>query len=115
MDNGNMQVGLLLTLQEDPPQTLFSARSVATMTHPRPFAPTARQRWATTALQYFKEMDVITTRRNELAAPKSSGDAGGGNHAAASAAPAAKRKPKAKGGGKGKQNAQSNQAAEEEA
>lgn len=66
MDNGNMQVGLLLTLQEDPPQTLFSARSVATMTHPRPFAPTARQRWATTALQYFKEMDVITTRRQRV-------------------------------------------------
>ena len=117
MDNGNMQVRLLLSLQEDPAQTLFSARSVATMTNPRPFAPTAHQRWVTTALQYLKEMDVISTRRNEVTSAKGSGDAGGGNPTAAAAAanPAPKKKPKAKGGGKGKHGPQNNQAGEEEA
>ena len=62
---GNMQVGLLLSLTEDPPQSLFSGRSLAAQTHPRPFAPTAHQKWITTALQFLKEMDVISARRAE--------------------------------------------------
>ena len=51
MDNGNMQVGLLLSLQEDPPQSLFTNRSKATAALPRAFAPTAHQTWITTALR----------------------------------------------------------------
>ena len=62
MDGGSLQVGLLLALVEDPPQSLFSMRSVAMGAHPRPFAPTANQRWITSALQYLKEMDVISTK-----------------------------------------------------
>eukprot|EP00438_Fugacium_kawagutii_P001143 Skav218134 [mRNA] locus=scaffold759:371388:377624:- [translate_table: standard] len=65
MDNGKMDVGLLLSLQEDPPQTVFTGRSLASGSTSRPFAPTAHQRWITTALQYLKEMDVISTRRQE--------------------------------------------------
>ena len=66
MDNGRMDIGLLLALAEDPPQSLFSGRSLAASVNPRPFAPTASQRWATIALQYLKEMDVIATRRKEV-------------------------------------------------
>ena len=36
LDGGNMQVGLLLSLTEDPPASLFSARSIATLSHPHP-------------------------------------------------------------------------------
>ena len=43
MDNGKMEVGLLLALVEDPPQALFSGRSQALAANPRPFAPTANQ------------------------------------------------------------------------
>ena len=106
MDNGNMQVGLLLSLTEDPPHSLFSQRSVATMTHPRPFAPTANQRWVTTALAYLKEMDLISTRRSEISNARGSSDQPAQSSTTSqNAAAASKKKPKGKGG-KGKQNPQ---------
>eukprot|EP00435_Cladocopium_sp_Y103_P062720 s916_g24.t1 len=114
MDNGNMQVGLLLSLQEDPPQTIFSARSLATAALPRPFAPTAHQKWVTTALQFLKEMDTIATRRSEVMGSKQSEKTGAnaqGSDSASTAPP--KRKPKAKGGGKGAKGAQQTQEEEQ--
>ena len=72
MDNGKMEVGLLLALVEDPPYSLFSGRSVAVSANPRPFAPTANQRWVTTALQYLTEMDVISSRRAEVTSSRQS-------------------------------------------
>lgn len=96
MDGGKMEVGLLLALVEDPPQSLFSGRSQALAANPRPFAPTANQRWVTTALQYLKEMDVITTRRAEVTSSKSSpSDAQGSN--APTSTPSSKKKGKGKG------------------
>ena len=92
MDAGNMQVGLLLSLTEDPPQALFTGRSLCKSSLRRPFAPTASQRWITVALQYLKEMDVIATRRLEVTAPKKGGEQGGGDSQAPTApAPASKR------------------------
>ena len=38
-DGGNMQVGLLLSLTEDPPQSVFTGRSLASTANPKPFAP----------------------------------------------------------------------------
>ena len=114
MDNGNLQVGLLLALTEDPPQSLFTTRSVAAGVSPRAFAPTAHQRWVTTALQYLKELDVISTKRTEVIHGRSSGDQSGGNSAASAGNPAPKKKPKGKGGGKNKGSQQANQQAEEE-
>ena len=70
MDNGRMDLGLALALVEDPPHSLFSARSIAASVNPRPFAPTASQRWAPVALQYLKESDTIATRRQEVASAK---------------------------------------------
>eukprot|EP00435_Cladocopium_sp_Y103_P016191 s1218_g4.t1 len=115
MDGGSLQVGLLLSLTEDPPQTLFSNRSLAMGTLPRPFAPTANQRWVTTALQYLKEMDVISTRRAEVTHPKGQGgDQSGGTAASNANQPSTKKKPKSKGGGKSKANQAGNQTTEEE-
>ena len=115
MDNGNLQVGLLLALTEDPPASLFSARSLAMGAHPRPFAPTANQRWITTALQYLKELDVISTRRTEVTGNKQATDGGSASsNAQPSNQPSTKKKPKGKGGGKNKGAAASTQPVEEE-
>eukprot|EP00438_Fugacium_kawagutii_P013360 Skav216466 [mRNA] locus=scaffold1123:165:1889:+ [translate_table: standard] len=99
MDNGKMDVGLLLSLQEDPPQTVFTGRSLASGSTPRPFAPTAHQRWITTALQYLKEMDVISTRRQEAT---KKGDQNQGDQSTGAATKAAAKK-KGKGRGRGGQ------------
>lgn len=115
MDNGNLQVGLLLSLTEDPPASLFSARSVAAGAYPRPFAPTANQRWITTALQFLKELDVISTRRSEVTSNKHAAEAGSSSSTAPPAnQPSTKKKPKGKGGGKNKGTQQPSQGAEEE-
>ena len=108
LDGGSMQVGLLLSLTEDPPASLFSARSIATASQPRPFAPTANQRWVTTALQFLKEMDVIATRRQDIIGGKSQASK-------ADPEPLAKATPKkkAKGRGKGKSQQEALNAEEE--
>lgn len=107
LDGGNMQVGLLLSLTEDPPASLFSARSIATASHPKPFAPTASQKWVTIALQYLKEVDIITTRRQEITATKN-------QPAKNDADPLPKATPKKKQKGKGKGRGQENQTTQEE-
>lgn len=116
LDNGNMQVGLLLSLQEDPPASLFSGRSLALAAHPKPFAPTANQRWVTIALQYLKEMDLISSRRTEIAGGKSGDTSGGGGAASSSQGSQAqtKAKSKAKGRGRGRNSQQAQPAIEEE-
>lgn len=96
--HGNMQVGLLLSLTEDPPQALFSGRSVSSGALPRPFGPTAHQRWITMALQYLKEMAVIATRNAEVTAGKASAEKATSSSGADAAAP--KKKQKGKGGGR---------------
>eukprot|EP00435_Cladocopium_sp_Y103_P003960 s4316_g1.t1 len=90
MDGGNMQIGLLLALTEEPPQAMFSNRSLAVGGRPRAFAPLADQRWVTTALQYLKELDTITSRRAEVATPTAKAAP------AREDAPASKRKAKGK-------------------
>ena len=108
MDNGNMNLGLLLALVEDPPYSLFSQRSLASSPNPRPFAPLASQKWATVALQYLREMDLISTRRAE-ATQKGGGGGNAANTGAASSQDGknaqAKPNPKRKGRGRGKANA----------
>ena len=78
LDNGQMDVGLLLALVEDPPAALFSNRAVAPLSRGRAFAPMAEQRWITTALSYIKELDTISSRRSDLAASSSRTLGGGG-------------------------------------
>lgn len=109
MDGGKMEVGLLLALTEDPPQTVFSGRSLAAGSNPKPFAPTAHQRWITTALQFLKEMDAISSRRQEATKTASSSS---GDHQNTAATTKAAAKKKGKGRGRGEQK--TNQVAEEE-
>ena len=107
MDNGKMDIGLLLALVEDPPHSLFSGRSVAVAANPKPFAPTANQRWVMTALQYLKEMDVISNRRVEATSTKQTASETAPN------TPGPKKKGKGRGGPKAKAS-QSPQTVEEE-
>ena len=70
LDNGKMDVAVLLALIEDPPQGLFSNRSFTAIARQRAFAATADQKWVTVALQYLKELDTIQTRRAEVTKDK---------------------------------------------
>ena len=92
LDNGNMQIGLLLALTEDPPASLFSNRSLALGARPRAFAPMADQRWVTVSLQYLKELDAIQNRRSEVTSPSKAA-------AQKEESPSPKRKPKGKSKG----------------
>ena len=109
MDNGRMDLGLTLALVEDPPHSLFSARSIAASVNPRPFAPTAGQRWATVALQYLKESDTIATRRQEVASAKAPATPSPQTPATTNPKP----KPKRKAWAKAKQTGQQQEQEEE--
>eukprot|EP00435_Cladocopium_sp_Y103_P039317 s2363_g10.t1 len=66
LDGGRFDLAALLTLQEDPPSTIFVNRQQSSLSKARAFSPLADQRWVTVALAYIKELDVITTHRQEL-------------------------------------------------
>ena len=64
LDNGNLDIGYLLTLQEEPPSAIMSNRSIMSVGgRARAFAPLADQRWVTTSLAYLRELDLITQKR----------------------------------------------------
>ena len=110
MDGGRFDLAALLTLQEDPPSTIFVNRQQSSLSRARAFTPLADQRWVTVALAYVKELDVIATKRMELSG-------GGPSKASASADAAPKSKPaakkKGKGGGKQFQQCPANEGEEE--
>ena len=68
-DGGKWEVAYVLSLQQDPPQTLFTSRSAIANPRLKAFAPLCPQGWATTALSYLKELDVITQKRSEASKP----------------------------------------------
>eukprot|EP00435_Cladocopium_sp_Y103_P057911 s1162_g20.t1 len=99
LDAGRFEVAQILTLQEDIPASVFTNRQLAATSRARAFAPLSDQRWVTAAIAFLKELDTISSKRNELVgAPK---DAGASS---STAAPAQTPKPKAKrkAAGKGK-------------
>ena len=71
-DGGKWELGYLLSLQEDPPQSLFSSRAPSTNPRLRAFAPLCPQPWTSVALTYLREMDIIATRRSEAASSSKS-------------------------------------------
>ena len=104
-DSNNRQLAWLLRLLNDPPQNLWLARGQTATGARRPFAPLCRQSWATTALAYIKESEILYTKRTEAVTNKSSQQTGQGEQ---------KEHPKAKpkrkpggGGGKGGQTSAS--------
>ena len=103
LDSGRLDIGLLLSLSEDPPAGVFQNRAVTTYAKGRAFAPLADQRWITVALAFIKEMDLIATKRQDALGGKADKPA---NPTAASPS-TTKPKAKAKGGGRGRAAAQS--------
>ena len=89
-DGGKWELGYLLSLQEDPPQSLFSSRAPSTNPRLRAFAPLCPQPWTSVALTYLREMDIIATRRSEAASSSKSAAA----NAVEEPRPNPKRKPK---------------------
>ena len=65
LDRGNFDLAWLMSFEEDPPQQIFSR--MGPQVTPRAFAPLARQQWATTNMAYLRELDVLNTRRADLA------------------------------------------------
>ena len=66
LDNGSMDVGYLLSLQEEPPASIMSNRSLMSVGgRNRAFAPLADQRWVTTSLAFLRELDLITQKRSD--------------------------------------------------
>ena len=96
LDNGRMELATLLCLQEDPPMSVFQNRQISMTSRARSFAPLADQRWVTVALAYLKEMETISSKRQELTGVKQPPDAGDQNPKARP-----KGQPKRKGRGKG--------------
>eukprot|EP00438_Fugacium_kawagutii_P018756 Skav204395 [mRNA] locus=scaffold2947:164542:176525:+ [translate_table: standard] len=70
LDQGRTDVGLLLSLTEEPPAGVFTNRSLPGTFRGRPFAPMADQRWITTTLAYIREMDLINSRRLDATSSK---------------------------------------------
>ena len=94
LDNGRMDLAMLLCLQEDPPAGIFQNRQIASTSRARSFVPLADQKWITCALAFLKELEVITAKRAELAGPS--------QPASTASSEAPKPKPKGKKGGRGK-------------
>ena len=74
MDGGKWDLAYLLSLQQDSPQSIYTSRTSSTNPRLRSFAPLCPQPWATTALAFVKEQDVIATRRAEASGSKKGGD-----------------------------------------
>ena len=68
--DGNWNVAYLLSLLEVPPATVFSDRVQNVPGLERPFSPLVPQPWAACALAYMKEVDLLSTKKTEPAAPK---------------------------------------------
>ena len=68
VDGGRLDLGWILTLQPDPPNSVFQELGTLPGTGLRSFSSLAEQKWITTALAYIKELDTIAVRRAE--APK---------------------------------------------
>ena len=112
LDQGRFDLANLLTLQEEPPATVFTNRATNILGKPRAFSPLADQKWVTVALAYIKELEVITTKRQELASQGRPGTfaASSSSYDAAGSTGLPKAKPNPKKKGKAG-NKNSNQAA----
>ena len=70
LDAGDLSFGWCLTLQPDPPGSLYQDVSGAVGHASRAFSPLAEQRWVTIGLSYLKEIETISARRGELPTAK---------------------------------------------
>ena len=66
-DSGRWDVAYVLSLMEEPPPGMMVSRGKPSNPRLTAFSPICPQPWATTALAFIKEMDLISVRRSEAA------------------------------------------------
>ena len=110
IDNGRFDLAALLTLQEDPPSSIFINRQQSTLSRSRTFSHLADQRWVTVALAFIKELEVINSKRLEI----TGGVGGGGPKGQGSSDPQPKGKAQPKRVAKGRGKNQSAGAPDQE-
>eukprot|EP00435_Cladocopium_sp_Y103_P020515 s2882_g5.t1 len=66
LDGGRFDLAALLTLQEDPPSSIFVNRHQSSLSRSKAFSQLADQKWVTVALAFIKELEVISSKRLEL-------------------------------------------------
>ena len=65
LDAGDYGLAWLLTLQADPPLSLFQEPQGVPGSPSRAFSPLIEQRWVTIAISYLKEVESISAKRRE--------------------------------------------------
>lgn len=70
LDGGQWQVAWLLGLLDDPPQNLWLNRNQVAAGGRKPFGALCAQTWATTALAYIKENEILFNKRFEATGSK---------------------------------------------
>eukprot|EP00438_Fugacium_kawagutii_P021295 Skav223666 [mRNA] locus=scaffold2794:81559:81891:- [translate_table: standard] len=69
--DGGWSIAYLLSLLEEPPVQLYADRPAALTALGRPFSGLVPAPWASTALAYLKEMEVLQSRKQDSkGAPK---------------------------------------------
>ena len=93
MDSGRMDLAFQLTLLEEPPAAMFTARPQSSMLA-RAFAPLAAQRWVTVVLGALKELDAIQVKRADLVKGGKHQAQGSGSHDSQESEASQRRPPK---------------------
>ena len=70
LDAGDMSFAWILSLQADFPGSLFQETASPIAPSARAFSQLADQEWITIGLSFLKEIEAISNRRGEVAAPK---------------------------------------------
>ena len=100
--HGCFDLVALLTLQGEPPTPIFQHRQQSTLSRCRAFSQLADQTWITVALAFIKELDLITSKWQEMVSGQPTGPQKQGGEGS-DAQPKGKSQPKRKqkGGGRG--------------
>ena len=70
LDGGDMTFAWILSLQADPPASLYQDAAGPVSQASKAFSQLADQKWITTGLSFLKEVEAIGSRRSELAPSK---------------------------------------------
>lgn len=71
--HGCFDLVALLTLQGEPPTPIFQHRQQSTLSRCRAFSQLADQTWITVALAFIKELDLITSKWQEMVSGQPTG------------------------------------------
>jgi hypothetical protein len=70
--DGHWSMAYTLSLLEEPPNQVFCEKGTGMTAIGRPFSPLVPAPWASTALSFVKELEVLNTKKQETKSPKAS-------------------------------------------